>query len=140
MALRFAERGPGPIIEQLRKNAAAGARPMGLPEVAALVDALVHGLDIRRPLDASRVISPEAFTAAADWLVEQRWPTTIPAGGKVSKTVSGLHLVTDDVAWSHGAGPEVHGSSEAMLLLLTGRPVGATELTGSGSTEVYRRL
>ena len=141
LAVRYAGRGPGPIIEQLRENAAVGARPIGLPEVAALVDALVHGLDIRRPLGVTRTISRDAFVTAADWLVEQRWPMTIPVGGsRVQKTISGVRLVANDVGWSHGSGPEVHGTAETMLLLLTGRPIGATELTGPGAMEVYRRL
>jgi uncharacterized protein (TIGR03083 family) len=140
MAVRYASRGPGPILDQLRINAETGAQPFGLPKQAPLTDALVHGLDIRRPLGASRVVTGEAFAPAADWLAGQRWPLTVPLGGKVRKTVAGLRLVAGDVGWSHGEGPEVRCSAEAILLLLTGRAVGRTELTGPGAAELHSRF
>src|SRR5690349_16029544 len=57
-AVRWARRGTDAILEQLRVNAERGAKPMGVPEVAALADAVVHMLDIRRPLSRPRAIPP----------------------------------------------------------------------------------
>ncbi len=48
--------------------------------------------------------------------------------------------MADDVGWSAGAGPDVHGSSSAPIRALTGRPVGDDELTGKGAVELYARL
>ena len=42
-------------------------------------------------------------------------------GGDVRSPIAGLRLVADDVSWTHGEGPEVHASGEAMLLMMTGR-------------------
>ncbi|MGZ8750310.1 MAG: maleylpyruvate isomerase family mycothiol-dependent enzyme, partial [Pseudonocardia sp.] len=61
-------------------------------------------------------------------------------GGSVQRRIHGLRLVADDLDWSWGQGPEVHGSAEALILMLTGRPVGAEELTGPGAVTLYDRL
>jgi len=41
-AVRWYCRGPTAILDQLHANAANGAKPMDVPEVAALADAVVH--------------------------------------------------------------------------------------------------
>jgi hypothetical protein len=56
------------------------------------------------------------------------------------RTVRGLRLVAEDLDWSHGEGPEVHGSAEALLLAMTGRPVERGELTGPGASTLLDRL
>jgi uncharacterized protein (TIGR03083 family) len=139
-AVRMAGRGPDAIVEQLRANAAGGAKPIGVPPVAALADAVVHQLDIRRPLGKARSIPPAAFIATADFFATQRWPLTIPIGGNPPKRIAGLRLVAADADWSHGEGPEVGGSSEALVLMLSGRHVGPDELTGPGAEQLYARL
>jgi hypothetical protein len=52
----------------------------------------------------------------------------------------GLRLVAEDLEWTHGEGPAVHGTAEALLLVITGRPVGREELTGPGAPALYERL
>lgn len=42
--------------------------------------------------------------------------------------------------WTHGKGPEVYGTAEALLLAITGRPVGRDELTGPGAALLHKRL
>ena len=54
------------ILDQLRKNVGSDAKPMGVPPVAALADAVVHGLDVRLPLGLHRDVDPEAFRLVAD--------------------------------------------------------------------------
>jgi hypothetical protein len=61
-------------------------------------------------------------------------------GGSVRRRISGLRLVTDDRSWSWGDGPEAQGSRAALLLVLTGRPVGQDELTGAGAATLQARL
>ncbi|MFC4123649.1 hypothetical protein [Nocardia rhizosphaerae] len=39
---------------------------------------------------------------------------------------AGRKLVADDSGWAGGAGPEIHGSTLDLLLLLTGRQVTLT--------------
>jgi len=76
----------------------------------------------------------------AGFLAEQRWPLTIMVGGHARSVVRGLRLVADDLEWSHGDGPEVHGPAETWLRLLGGRKVGPDELTGPGAATLYARL
>lgn len=140
LASRWARRDTAQIVEQLRANAASGARPTGMPMPAALADAVVHAIDIRRPLNKPRSISPKVFEHTAVFFIGLGGPLTTLVGGSARKRVADLRLVADDVNWSYGAGPEVHGSAEALTLLLSGRAVEPGELTGPGADELRRRL
>jgi uncharacterized protein (TIGR03083 family) len=139
-ARRWSRRGPEAILGQLRTNVAEDARPVGMPEVAALADAVVHAIDIRRALGRQTRVTPAAFAPTADFFAEARWPLTIPVGGSARQRIEDVRLVADDVDWSHGQGPEVHGSADSLLLLLTGRTVRPDELTGPGAAKLYARL
>lgn len=66
-ARSWSARGRGALLDQLRDNARTGARPIGMPPAAALADAVVHGLDVRRPL-ACPATSPRR-----PW---RPWPTS----------------------------------------------------------------
>ncbi len=131
-AVRYARRDTAEVIDVLRQDARTGAKPFGVPAPAPLVDALVHGLDIRRPLGRDRPIPPDAFVDVADWAAGIRWPGTILVGGTPRHRKAGVTLVADDADWRHGSGPEVHGSATALILLLTGRTVAPEELSGPG--------
>jgi len=41
---------------------------------------------------------------------------------------------------AYGEGPEVHGTSDSMLLLLAGRRLEPGELSGRGAPVLYERL
>ena len=138
-ARRWAARGRAAILAQLRENAASGAKAFGVPAPGALTDALVHGLDIRCPLGARQQVPAADFHHVADWLAGARWPTTVPIGGSVRRRVAGVRLVAEGADWSHGEGPEARGTTDSVLLLLTGRAVGPDELTGPGAPLVYGR-
>ena len=56
------------------------------------------------------------------------------------KTVKGLCLITQELDWTHGEGLDVYGTAGALLLAITGRPVGREELTGPGAVPLYERL
>jgi len=139
-AVRWSQRGTPAILDQLRANAASGAKPVGMPHIAALADAVVHALDIRRPLHQHRPIPQAAYAPTADFFAGSRWPLTIPVGGNVRRRIDGLALVAEDGGWSRGQGPEVRGSATALLLVLTGRPVAPGELTGPGAALLHARL
>ena len=139
-AIRASERGVPAILDQLRTNTANAAKPTGVPMLAVLADAVVHQLDIRVPLGKPRNIPQDAFVPAADFFAATGFPGSIVVGGNVRKRVAGLRLVADDADWTHGDGPEVHGSSQDLMLMLAGRPVAAGALTGPGATELYSRL
>jgi hypothetical protein len=63
-------------------------------------------------------------------------------GGFVAskKRVAGLRLVATDVGWSHGDGPEVRGTGEAVLLAASGRPATLDELEGDGVRTLHERI
>ena len=140
LAVRWSERGIDAILEQLRRNAAVGARPVGVPDAAVIADAVIHGLDVRRPLGRPRPVPRAAFVTLAEFFLTLRWPLSASVGGSARKRVHGLRLVAPDADWSHGTGPEVRTSSEALLLVLSGRPVDAAELSGTGAVELSHRL
>ena len=100
----------------------------------ALVDHLTHHQDIRRPLGMPRAMPEDRLRAALD---------VIPSLGgfvKAKQRTAGLRLVADDLDWSHGDGPEVRGTGEAILLVATGRPVALDELKGDGVDVLRNRL
>lgn len=139
-ALRWSGRGTEAILERLRRNVREEITPPGLPLVLSLVDATVHALDARRPLGRPRPVPTQAFLPVARFLLGAKWPFTIPLGGGPAQRIAGLRLVAEDVGWAHGAGPDVRGDAEAILLLLAGRAVGQDELEGEGVPELLRRI
>lgn len=139
-ALRWSARGPDAIVSQLRTNALSDARPPAVPLAAVVVDAVVHAVDIRRPLGRSRAIDPTVFRVAADFCAGARWPSSTMLGGGGTRRVQGLRLVADDQEGSVGEGQEVRGPGEALVLVLSGRPVRDEELSGPGAGTLYARL
>jgi hypothetical protein len=60
-------------------------------------------------------------------------------GGRDRKKIAGVRLVAEDQDWSRGEGPEVRGSGEALLLLLSGRRPLPGELHGEGISRLDER-
>lgn len=97
-----------------------------------LVEAFVHGEDIRRPLELSRDY-PSVHVAQA--LAYQVKTSVKMGGGK--ELAHGWRLVGTDAPFAHGVGSEVRGSVIALLLAVSGRPVEASELTGPGAQDFF---
>lgn len=93
-----------------------------------LVEAFVHGEDIRRPLTIDRNYSPEHVV----WALSYQVKTGASMGGG-KEVVQGWRLVASDVPFEHGTGPAIHGSVIALLLAASGRPPKTGELTGPGA-------
>ncbi|TDU82527.1 uncharacterized protein (TIGR03083 family) [Kribbella voronezhensis] len=140
LSKKWAERGPAEIVRQLRANAAAGTKPAIVPEIATLVDTVIHTLDIRVPLGKPRTVPAEVFGPVADFSVTTKWPMTISVGGSARKRLRGLELVAEDYDWSYGEGARVSASGSAVLRVLNGRRVGRSELTGPGADQLYATL
>lgn len=138
-AVRWSARGPAAILEQLRTNMRTGALPVGTSPPVGLADAVIHQLDVRRPLGRPRPIPEAAFTAVADLQLSVRWPSTIVVGGSARRRVRGVRLVAHDTGWTFGTGAEVRGSREALLLMLTDRPLQQGELSGPGVARLHLR-
>ncbi|SEH01491.1 TIGR03083 family protein [Nonomuraea solani] len=103
------------------------------PKATRLVEAFVHGEDIRRPLGLSRGY-PAGHVATA---LRFQLGTGVPVGGGKERA-QGLRLLATDAKLDAGDGPEVRGTALALLLAVSGRPVGADELTGPGVPALIR--
>jgi uncharacterized protein (TIGR03083 family) len=139
-AVGWSERGPDAILAQLWDDARTGATPIGMPPVAALADAVVHGLDVRRPLGLPGQVPVEALAPVAAFALGTPWPINVVVGGSARRRVAGVRLVATDAAWTSGSGPDVHASAETLLLLLYGRPVALDDLAGPGVPALRARL
>ena len=107
--------------ERIRKGISRFIKPQ-----EGLVDHFVHHQDMRRPLGLPRPMPRDRLGAALDAA-----PSLAGFVG-ARRRGEGLRFVATDIDWSHGNGPEVRGTGEAILLALTGRPVALGELTGDG--------
>lgn len=105
-----------------------------IPAREGMLDHVVHHQDMRRPLGKPRHIPEERLVAALGVA-----PTVSGFVGS-KKRAAGLRLRATDVEWSHGDGPEVSGTGEALLLALTGRPVVLAELVGEGVAVLRDRV
>jgi hypothetical protein len=56
------------------------------------------------------------------------------------RRIRGLRLRATDIDWTHGRGPEVTGTGEALLMAMAGRPAAVPDLGGPGLTTLAQRL
>ncbi|GIE29495.1 hypothetical protein Ait01nite_025400 [Actinoplanes italicus] len=98
------------------------------PIATRLVEAFVHGEDIRRAVGLTGDYPPDQVAAALEFQLR----TTVKMGGGRERA-DGLRLVASDATVDTGSGPEVNGSALALLLAVSGRPVRPDELTGPGT-------
>jgi uncharacterized protein (TIGR03083 family) len=97
------------------------------PLDSRLVEMIVHGEDVRRPLRLKRSYPVAAVVRALDL---QGQVSAAFGGGK--SRVAGLELRATDTGYSHGSGPTVEGPALSLLLAVYGRDVALTELSGPG--------
>ena len=111
---RAARYGRAELVEQLRATAGSTRRSPGSSPHDALLDALVHGQDVARPLGRVREMPVEPAVAALEHALASRF-----YGAR--KRFRGVRLRATDVAWSAGEGDEVAGPVADLLLIATGR-------------------
>jgi len=107
--------------ETLRALADATELTCTPPENLAtrLVEAIVHGEDVRRPLG----ISADYPIAVVLVALEYQLRTGVSMGGGKERA-QGVRLVAEDAGTSWGEGDEVRGSALDLLLAVSGRPTG----------------
>lgn len=128
-----ADRSTDRLIALLRDNAEPHGLGAGFGGRIALTDNMIHQQDIRRPLGIERTIPPERLCAALDFV---RYAPTI-RGAWLAR---GLRLGATDLDWAHGAGPDVRGAGEALLMIMAGRPDALADLDGPGVQVLRDRL
>ncbi|OQO92937.1 DinB family protein [Saccharomonospora piscinae] len=129
----YAHLGPAELIAFLRSHLDPRGGTRGFGGRIALVDALIHHQDIRRPLNLPRTVPVQRLRYALPFAV-----VGPPLRGFWH--ARGVRLVATDLGWSYGRGPEARGPGEAVLMALTGRAGVARELTGPGAEILRRRL
>ena len=128
-----------PVAEPVRELRDRAATPLSAPVVGAhgpLADTAIHLRDAARPLGRDVGPEPAGWAPVLDFMVSGR-----RAGGFVPRgRLRGLRLVATDQEWASGEGEEVRGTSEALALAASGRPVVLPELTGPGVDALAERL
>lgn len=128
------ERGASPGQTLRRFDACRSlTRTPPAPLDTRLVEMVVHGEDIRRPLRMRRTYRPEAVHRAL--ALQARTSTSF---GGARELVAGIRLSATDADVSLGDGPEITGGALALLLAISGRPVEPGELDGPGLPELVR--
>ncbi len=123
---RHRDASPQQTLEQLARVASRRSTPPA-PLDSRLVEEVVHGEDIRRPLGLTRTYQPEAVVRSL------RLQAQTPAFfGGAKELVARIRLTAADADVSIGSGPEVSGQALALLLALCGRRVALRDLEGPG--------
>lgn len=117
---------PAETLDRLRAVVGRRTTPPA-PLDSRLVEEVVHGDDVRRPLGVHRDYPTEAVERA---LAHQLRTSVGLGGGK--QRAAGLRLVATDADWSHGEGPEVRGPLVSLLMVVSGRAEPLDDLTGPG--------
>jgi uncharacterized protein (TIGR03083 family) len=98
-----------------------------------LGELVVHGADIRGPLQIPHLYAPGALMTVADFY--KHYNLLIGAKNRIA----GLALQATDEEWSHGHGPLVAGPLLSIVLAMTGRRAGCQNLNGPGVDVLERR-
>lgn len=117
---------PQETLQRLAEVATRTSTPPA-PLDSRLVEEIVHGEDIRRPLGLARRYPPEAVVRAL-----RLQTRTAASFGGAKELVAGVRLTASDADVSIGSGPSVNGTALALLLAVCGRRVALDELDGPG--------
>lgn len=106
---------PAQTLDRLRRAADRTTTPLA-PLDTRIVEEVVHGEDIRRPLGLTRDYPPRAVERA----LGQQVRTSTKFGG-AKELVDGLRLQATDTNFTIGAGREVQAPAIELLLACSGR-------------------
>ncbi|WP_406111625.1 maleylpyruvate isomerase family mycothiol-dependent enzyme [Streptomyces sp. NBC_01003] len=117
---------PQETLERFRQVASRTSTPPA-PLDSRLVEEVVHGEDIRRPLGLTRTYPPQAVVRSL------RLQTRTPASfGGAKELLTRLRLRATDTDLTLGTGPEVTGPALSLLLAVMGRRAALDDLHGPG--------
>ena len=117
---------PAETLDRLRRAAPRRSSPPA-PLESRLVEEVVHGEDVRRPLGLVREYPQEAVVRALAY--QARTPASF---GGARELTARVRLTATDADHAVGEGPEVHGPVLSLLLVATGRRAACADLTGPG--------
>lgn len=117
---------PQETLERFRQVASRTSTPPA-PLDSRLVEEIVHGEDIRRPLGLTRTYPAQAVVRSL------RLQTHTPGSfGGAKELVTRIQLTSTEVDLTIGSGPEVKGPALSLLLAVMGRRVALDDLHGPG--------
>ena len=103
------------LVRNLRDEVMHRWVPPGRGPIGALNHVMIHGLDIRVPLERCQELPEGTIRAVLDDLAEGGTHTHFGV------TLDGVRLRATDVEWSFGSGTPIMGSATDLALLLSGR-------------------
>jgi uncharacterized protein (TIGR03083 family) len=129
----FAALSPQQLLEFLRGHLQPRGLTAGFGGMIALVDGTIHHQDIRRSLGRPRTVPPDRL---------KRVLGLVPGNPRLGagRRIRGLRLRATDIDWTHGRGPEVTGTGEALLMAMSGRRAALADLDGPGRATLAARL
>ncbi|MCO1661109.1 maleylpyruvate isomerase family mycothiol-dependent enzyme [Pseudonocardia humida] len=134
LAVTHATATPAHLVAQLREHTGSRRRPVVTTYRNLHFDVLVHVQDIAVPLGRSLPMPVDAARAGVERVWTMGWPF------HARRTLADLRLAATDTDWAVGDGLEVHGPTEALLLLVTGRTAAALpRLSGPGVARLVIR-
>lgn len=103
------------------------------PTITRVIEIVVHGEDVRRPLRIDHDYVTTHVGAALRFLARDR-----RSGAKARMTGLELHATDTDIAVGHGEW--VEGPAVSLLLAVCGRCAALADLSGPGHAELRRRV
>lgn len=117
---------PQLTVQRLREVAARTSGPPA-PVDSRLVEEVVHGEDVRRPLGIRHDYVTEAVVRSLRYQAR----TSVAVGG-AKQVAEGVTLRASDADLSLGSGPDVVGPVLSLLMVICGRTVALADLDGPG--------
>jgi uncharacterized protein (TIGR03083 family) len=123
---------PAETLRRYEATIASTTRPPG-PFITRLIDIVVHGEDIRRPVGIKRSVPNRDFEEALTYFSSDQL-----SGGK--RRLAGLRVTAIDEGFTIGSGLAVLGPALSLLLVASVRSSALSELEGPGLSLLQDRL
>jgi uncharacterized protein (TIGR03083 family) len=120
VAARDGAADPASLIGDLRSETLHAWEPPGGGQLGALTHVVIHGLDVTEAVPLGRTV-PAGRLARVLGAADPR---------VFGLDLSGVELRADDLDWSYGSGELVTGPAQVLALVMCGRTVPATRLSG----------
>ena len=127
---------PAELIDRLASPAILAGPFDILTQLAELV---IHQQDVRRPLGLGRSIPAERLSIVLDFAQTRAGSGADPRVRRGNDRRA-CDCVATDTGWAAGAGPEVRGPGEALLMALNGRGHALGDLEGDGVPVLAGRI
>jgi uncharacterized protein (TIGR03083 family) len=137
LARAYGARSVADLVRQLDEDAEVAVSRPGVGALSPFADSCIHLRDVAIPLGIAVSPPVREWVRVLDFLTTSR---ARAAGFLPRGRLDGLKLRASDGDWSSGSGALVTGTSEALVLSLTGRPALLGDLAGAGVPTLRRRV